>query len=427
MGGDAARLYFQLGAEFVEHLGVGLHEADEVFGLEDAKGAGVGAGFGEAIEFVPAGGGGGEENGLRMPGMAFERARSGVVAGDGEDVGTFLEENGEGGVKFFDGLFLGGEIAVFAKHIGVFVVDEEVVVVVVFGEVALELFGDGLRAFDFFHADELGEAFIHRIDGETGGLEEVTILEQGNVRLMGDAAHEKAVGGFLGGNDGEGLFVKFGDEFGSFFLAGGIGVGRSGSGNGEAFAIGVGVGEWAFKAFAAENDDEAMAFAGFDNDFGVANFSDFLGEEGAEVFGDFGFDAAGATVGDDAFGIEGAEIGAGGDVASLEFDAEAEGLDDAATNLKFHWIVPEEAEVAGAAARRDAGGDGNHAALGTGFGEGVKVGGDGGFEGGEKILFLGGDVAEAVEDNEDEFGAGLDGEIGVKTINVHGMMIGLKG
>ena len=44
-----------LRAEFVEALGVGLHEADEIFRVEDAEAAVVGGAFSETFHAVPAG------------------------------------------------------------------------------------------------------------------------------------------------------------------------------------------------------------------------------------------------------------------------------------------------------------------------------------------------------------------------------------
>src|ERR1041385_29049 len=137
-----------------------------MFGFKNAERVGVGASLGEAFEFVGAGIRRMQEDGLRVPGVAFEDAGGGMVAGDGEHVGLFAQEQRERGVEFGDGVGLGGEVAVFAAHVGVFVVDEEVIVVVVFGEVPLELLGDGLRAFELGHADELGEALVHGINGD---------------------------------------------------------------------------------------------------------------------------------------------------------------------------------------------------------------------------------------------------------------------
>ncbi len=119
-----------------------------------------------------------------------------------------------------------------------------------------------------------------------------------------------------------------------------------------------------------------------------------------KFFARFGRDAAGAAVGDNAFGVERGEIRAGADVAGLQFHAEAERLDDAATDLKFQRVVAEQAEMAGPAAGRDAGRDGNHAALRGILRELVEVRRVRGFERREIILFLRGDVAEAVEDDE---------------------------
>ena len=71
--------------------------------------------------------------------------------------------------------------------------NEEEIVVVVFGQVTLELLANGLRAFDLRHAHQLGKPFIHRINGQRRGLQLVAIFEQRDVRLMRNAAHEKAV------------------------------------------------------------------------------------------------------------------------------------------------------------------------------------------------------------------------------------------
>ena len=116
-----------------------------------------------------------------------------MIAGHHEHVGLFLQQNRQRGVEILDGFFLRGEVAVFTVFVGVFVVDEKEIEVVVFGEVTLELLSDGRRAFDFFHADELREAFIHRINREARGLELVALLEQRNVRLVRNATHEEPV------------------------------------------------------------------------------------------------------------------------------------------------------------------------------------------------------------------------------------------
>ena len=143
-----------------------------------------------------------------------------------------------------------------------------------------------------------------------------------------------------------------------------------------------------------------MFFAGLDDDLRVADFFDFRGEHRAKLFASLGRDAAGAAVGDDAFGVERGEIGAGANVAGLQFHAEAERLDDAASDLKFQRIVAEQAEMSRPAAGRDAGRDGNHAALRGILRDLVEVWRVRRFERREIILFLRRDIAKAVEDDQ---------------------------
>ena len=93
-----------------------------------------------------------------------------MIAGDGQHVWLFLQQNRQRGVEIFNRLFLGAEISVLTGLVGVFVMDEEEVKVIVFPELALELLGDGRRSFDFLHADELRQAFVHRINRQCRGF-----------------------------------------------------------------------------------------------------------------------------------------------------------------------------------------------------------------------------------------------------------------
>ena len=71
------------------------------------------------------------------------------------------------------------------------------------------------------------------------------------------------------------------------------------------------------------------------------------------------------------------------------------------------------------AAGRDAGRDGNHAALRGILRERVEIRRGGGFERREIILFAGGDVAEAVEHDQHELGFGLERQFGIKSVQIH--------
>ena len=155
-----------------------------------------------------------------MPGVAFNDAGSGVIAGKREHSGLFAQQDGNRGVELFNSLFLGCKVAVLTIHVGVFVMNEKEIVIIVFGEVALELFGDGLRAFQLGHADKLRQAFVHWVNGNAPCSQPIAIMKGGNGRLMSDAAQEETVGRMLFRNNREGSFVKVGDEFGGLFCFG---------------------------------------------------------------------------------------------------------------------------------------------------------------------------------------------------------------
>ena len=219
---------------------------------------------------------------------------------------------------------------------------------------------------------------------------------------------QEAVGRLAACQKGQRLRVKLGHQRGGFLLLDGFGVGRPGGGNGQSLSVRVGVRQRPFQPRAAKDDHKAVSFARPDDDLRVVQFLDLARKQGAQVLGDFGGHAPGAAVGDDAAGVEGAEIGARGDVARLEFQAQAQGLNDAAPDLILNGIVAEQSEVARPAAGGDAGSDGDHAALRAEFGQGVKIGGRGRLQRREKTLFFGRQIAQTVQDYEGQFGVCFD-------------------
>src|ERR1043166_8581707 len=62
-------------------------------------------------------------------------------------------------------------------------------------------------------------------------------------------------------------------------------------------------------------------------------------------------------------------------LARAQFQAQPQGFDAAAADLKFQGVVAEQPEVAGSAAGGDARSDGDHAALGGVSRQGIEVGG----------------------------------------------------
>jgi hypothetical protein len=85
--------------------------------------------------------------------------------------------------------------------------------------------------------------------------------------------------------------------------------------------------------------------------------------------------------------VQRAKIGAGGDIARLQLQPQAERLNHAAPHFIFQRIITEQPQMPRPAARRDARGDRDHAPLRADRGPGVQVGRAGRFQRREKILF----------------------------------------
>ena len=165
----------------------------------------------------------------------------------------------------------------------------------------------------------------------------------------------------------------------------------------------IGIRQRPFQTFAAKDHDEAMALAGFDDDLRVAHFFDFLGQQIAKLFADFGLDPSGPAVGHDAFRIERAKVGARRHVAGFEFEAQTERFDHAAAHLKFQRVITKQGEMTRAAAGRDARRDRNHPSLRGVFGERVEIRSGRRFQWRHVALFLRRDVAQTIEDDENNF------------------------
>ena len=115
----------------------------------------------------------------------------------------------------------------------------------------------------------------------------------------------------------------------------------------------VGVLHVAMQALAAEDDDEAVFFYRFDEDLDTWDLHVAKADRDGRAF--FGRNAASTAIGNVALGVDRAEVGADGDVAFLDFEADAGGFECAAADHVLERVVAEEAEVAGTAAGADAG------------------------------------------------------------------------
>src|SRR5690606_9768044 len=105
--------------------------------------------------------------------------------------------------------------------------------------------------------------------------------------------------------------------------------------------------------------------------------------------------------------------------AFLKLEADAGRFERAAADEVLHGVVAEEAEVAGAAAGGDAGGDGDAAAADAFAHELGEVGGLRGFEFSEAPRLLR-QAAEAVGDEDDDLGIVLDEKLAGGGVDVHG-------
>src|SRR5438874_13811087 len=123
--------------------------------------------------------------------MTFHNARSGMVAGDRQDRWFFPQQYRQRCVEFLNGLFLRREIPVLTLHVRVLVMNEEEIVIVVFGYITVELLGDGLWYFQLRHSDKLRQALVHRIDGNADGPQTVTIAKCWDDGLVDDVAKQQ--------------------------------------------------------------------------------------------------------------------------------------------------------------------------------------------------------------------------------------------
>ena len=162
-----------------------------------------------------------------------------------------------------------------------------------------------------------------------------------------------------------------------------------------------------------------MSRSRFDEHLGVPHFLDLARKQRAKFFSHLGRDPPGAPVGDDSIGIERAEIGARGDVARLEVHSQAQRFDHPASDLVLDGIIPEQSQVPRPAAGSDSRRHRYHAPLRSLFGETVEIGGVGGFQRRQEALLLGGDVAQAIQDDQCQLGVRFNRQFRIKLIKAH--------
>src|SRR5438552_1278706 len=148
-----------------------------------------------------------------MPGMGLDRTRRRMISRDGQHVGSLLQQNRQGRVKFFNRFPFRFKISVLSMHVGGLVMNKEEVVSSVLLEIALELFSQCMGPFKLRHADKLSQTFVHGINGETCRFELIPLLERRNSRLMRDATQEESIGRLSFRKQWQRRFVEFSHEF----------------------------------------------------------------------------------------------------------------------------------------------------------------------------------------------------------------------
>src|SRR5205807_5714022 len=136
-----------------------------------------------------------------MPRVAFDDARGGVIARYREDVRSLAQKDRQSRVQFLHSFGFSRKVTVFTIHIGIFEMEEEVIVVAVFSEVPLELLADRLRSLELGHPDKLRQSLIHGINRNARGPQTVTLLERWDGRLMRNPSQQESVRGFFSGDD----------------------------------------------------------------------------------------------------------------------------------------------------------------------------------------------------------------------------------
>ena len=305
----------------------------------------------------------------RVPTVAGQHARRAVVAGADQHVGLEGHDPRDAAVNFLGPLHLGVEVAVFARAVGVFEVDEEEVVVVPILFEHLHLLVERLGLADNIHADQSGQALVHRIDGDR--------RRPAGRRLPRSWAgwawpRTPAWCSRWPSADRPEIFLACSmNSAATWAVLSLSGWSHAGASGGTPVAWGSVSATLPPRPFPAKHDDKAMLFHRLDKDLDAGNRD--LAELDRQRGTLFGGDAPGTAVGDVARCVERAEVAADGDIAFLKFETDAGRLQRPATDQILERIVAEQPQVPGPAARADAGLDRDAPAADSLLRQGVEI------------------------------------------------------
>src|SRR3989304_2559299 len=101
-----------------------------------------------------------------MPAMGLEQGRRGMVSGDYDNVWIQFDQTSDGGINLLNNFDLPREIAVLASAVRSFHMEKEEVEIGVVLSQRLEFIVNGSACGENIHADQLGQAAVHRIAGD---------------------------------------------------------------------------------------------------------------------------------------------------------------------------------------------------------------------------------------------------------------------
>ena len=293
----------------------------------------------------------------RVPAVAHEFTGGAVIPHDAQHVGLQGQNLGQQFIENLDLVHLLVEVAVLSGAVGfLHVEEEEIVLAPVLGQ-RLDLTVQGvLVAFhrQDFHAHQAGQALVHGVTGDAGGIQLVHVGETGEVRHVAVPAEQHAVhlrfflqGQFGAGN--ESIDERRGLLAGRVVRGGGHGL--------HAHHLRVDIADVRTQRLAilgAEHHHETVLGLGVDfhrNAVDAGNgglqFRHYL--HVLLVAG-----AASAAVIHEAVRAQRGEITTHRDIPRVQFHADTHRGQRPAPHHVLQRIVPEQAQVAGAATGRDA-------------------------------------------------------------------------
>jgi hypothetical protein len=157
--------HMESGSVFTQAQGMSQGEGQKIDMPDMTEGAGQTGALAKLPGFAEAGRISGKQHRDGVPGMAFELGRSGMVAGDQQNIRFEGQQRRQGLIDRLNDMHTLGVFTIFTIAVGLFDVDEEKVVFIPVLANDFELFqGCFCSVLDHIHTYQSGNTFVHRID-----------------------------------------------------------------------------------------------------------------------------------------------------------------------------------------------------------------------------------------------------------------------